>query len=115
MTPATYAIPDHYKGDTFESLTFTIKEDGVAVDLTGATIKIDFRKKTNTGTNQASLTIGSGITVDNAIGGVFTLDSFKNDWEPDVYFYDTEVTLASGIIRTYFKGTLRVNQDITSG
>jgi hypothetical protein len=114
MTPATYVIPNHYKNDTFNEITFTIKEDAVAVDLTGATIKIDFRKNKNTGILQVSFTIGSGITVDNAVGGVFTLNSFINNWVADVYYYDAEITFASGVVRTYFKGTLTVNQDIES-
>tara|TARA_R110000824_G_scaffold119531_1_gene273653 strand:- start:37 stop:375 length:339 start_codon:yes stop_codon:yes gene_type:complete len=112
MSPAIYNMPDHYKGDTFDEITFTIKEDTVAVDLTGAVIKMDFRKNTNTGTLKQSFIIGSGLTVVNAVGGVFKLDSFINDWDTDTYFYDAEITFADGIIRTYFKGSLSVNQDI---
>ena len=111
MTPATYTIPNHYKSDTFDAITFTIKEDAIAVDLTGATIKIDFRKGKNTGTLQQSFTIGSGITLTDAINGVFRLDSFINNYDADVYYYDCEITFPSGVVRTYFKGTLTVNQD----
>jgi hypothetical protein len=111
MTPATYTIPNHYKGDTFDSITFTIKEDSVAVDLTGVAIKIDFRKGSNTGTLKQSFNIGSGITLVDAVNGVFKLDSFINDYDADVYYYDAQITFASGVIRTYFKGTLTVNQD----
>ena len=113
MTPAIYNIPDHYRGDTFDSITFTIKEDTVAVDLTGASIKMDFRNRSNTGKLQATVSVGSGITIDNAVGGVFTLDSFVNDWNADVYFYDLKVTFSDGLVNTYFKGSLTVNQDTT--
>jgi hypothetical protein len=118
MTPATYNIPSHYKGDTFDAITFTLKEDGVAVDFTGATIKMNFRRDSPTGNIQQSMTIGTGITVSNAVGGVFVLDSFLNDWDAKRYYYDTQVTFpggADGIVRTYFKGYQDVKQDTTNG
>tara|TARA_R110000851_G_scaffold333456_1_gene513408 strand:- start:2855 stop:3202 length:348 start_codon:yes stop_codon:yes gene_type:complete len=115
MTPAVYTFPPHYKGDTFNSFTFTIKENGVPIDLTGASVKIEFKKKSIKGDIQASMTVGSGITIDDAEGGVLRLDSFINDWLPENYFYDTQITFANGIVNTYFKGVLTVNQDITNG
>ena len=111
MTPANYKIPDHYKGDTFDSITFTLQEDAVNIDLTGAEIKIDFRKNSNTGDLQQSMTIGSGITVQDALNGIFKLDSFINNWIAQKYFYDAQVTFSTGVVRTFFKGTLQVNQD----
>ena len=118
MTPATYNIPSHYRGDTFDAITFTLKEDGVAVDLTGATIKMNFRRDSPTGNIQQSMTIGSGLTVVNAVGGVFRLDSFINDWDVGRYFYDTELTFPNGgdgIVRTYFIGYQDINQRSKNG
>tara|TARA_R110000787_G_scaffold46199_1_gene112275 strand:- start:813 stop:1160 length:348 start_codon:yes stop_codon:yes gene_type:complete len=115
MTPATYRIPDHYRGDTFDAITFTIKEDGTDVDLTGAAIKIDFRKDSITGSLQKSMSIGSGITIVDAVGGEFKLDSYINNWAAQTYYYDTQITFSDGIVRTYFKGTLKVDQDGTHG
>ena len=115
MNPGTYNLPDHYKGDTFDKITFTLKEDSVVVDLTGALIKMDFKKNTNTGTLQQSFSIGTGITVISATGGVVELDAFINDWDTDMYFYDIEITFSDGVVRTYVKGRLSVNQDISNG
>jgi hypothetical protein len=115
MTPATYDIPPHYKGDTFEAITFTIKENGIGIDLTGSDIRVDFKKNGNTGSLQESISVGAGITINNAIGGVFTLDSFVNNWSVGKYFYDAEITFADGTVNTYFKGSLSINQDITNG
>ena len=118
MTPDFYEIPDHYKGDTFESITFTIKEDGVVVDLTSVSIKMDFRRDSPNGNIQQSMTIGSGLTVANAVGGVFRLDSFINDWDVGRYFYDTELTFPNGgdgIVRTYFIGYQDINQRSKNG
>ena len=115
MNPGTYNLPDHYKGDTFDKITFTIKENKVVVPLTGALIKMDFRKNTNTGTLQQSFIIGDGLTVIDAAGGVFELNAFINDWNTDMYFYDMEITFSDGVVRTYAKGRLSVNQDISNG
>ena len=114
MTPAIYNISDHYRGDTFEAITFTIKENAVAIDLTGTSIKMDFRKKSNTQTIQQSMSIGLGITIDNAIGGIFKLDAFINKWDAGEYIYDAEITFPNGLVRTYFKGALIVNQDYSN-
>tara|TARA_R110000851_G_scaffold42020_1_gene104854 strand:- start:3190 stop:3537 length:348 start_codon:yes stop_codon:yes gene_type:complete len=111
MTPANYIIPNHYKGDTFDSITFSIKEDGVAVNLTGAQIKINFRIGSNTGNIQQSMLVDSGLTIQNATDGVFTLDEFVNDWDANKYFYDTQITFLDGVVRTYFKGTIIVDQN----
>ena len=113
MTPATYRIPNHYRGDTFDAITFTIKEDGTAVDLTGAAIKIDFRKDSISGSLQKVIYIGAGITIVNAVGGEFKIDSYINNWDAKTYYYDAQITFSDGIVRTYFKGTLKVDQDTT--
>jgi hypothetical protein len=116
MSQDTYKFPDQYKGDTFWPNTFTIKEDGVPVDLTGALIKITFRQSYAAGSIQKSFSIGSGITVNDASGGKFTLDKIlKFSWSAKNYFYDTEVTFPNNDVRTYFKGSLRVIQDGTNG
>ena len=116
MTPTTYKINDQYKGDTFNGVTFTLKEgaDKTPIDLTGATILSQFRTKEVTGAIQQSFSIGSGITVGNATGGVFSFDAFVLDWNTGTFFYDIQITFTDGSVRTYVKGTLNVIQDITN-
>tara|TARA_R110000851_G_scaffold143538_1_gene282458 strand:- start:358 stop:711 length:354 start_codon:yes stop_codon:yes gene_type:complete len=116
MTPTTYKINDQYKGDTFDGVTFTLKEgaDKTPINLTGATILSQFRVKEVTGIIQKSLSIGSGITVTDATGGVFKIDSFVLDWNTGTFFYDIQITFSDGSVRTYVKGTLNVNQDVTN-
>jgi hypothetical protein len=115
MNPSTYNFASHYKGDTFNAVTFTIKEDGVPLSLTDAEIKIEFKNKSIVGEIQDTLTIGSGITFVDSGNGVFKIDSFINNWEKGVYFYDAEITFPDGVVRTYFKGSLKVNQDTSNG
>ena len=112
MTPANYDMPDHYKGDTFDSITFTITEDAIPVDLTGASIKIDFRYGKDTGPLELSMAIGSGLTVTDAAAGVFKIDSYINDWKAGFYVFDAEITFSAEVIRTYFKGKITVIQDV---
>jgi leucyl aminopeptidase (aminopeptidase T) len=114
MTPATYNMPNHYKGDTFEAITFTIKENGVVVDLTGTTIRIDFKKDAINSHEKTSKTLGNGITLTDAVNGAVSIDSFVNNWDVGKYIYDAEITFPDGTINTYFKGTLTVIQDVTT-
>tara|TARA_R110000851_G_scaffold332337_1_gene508153 strand:- start:975 stop:1322 length:348 start_codon:yes stop_codon:yes gene_type:complete len=106
-----FNFPDHYKGDTFDSITFTVKEDGVPVDLTGVAIKMDFRKNSYTGNLKESKTLGSGLTLVDAINGKFQLDKYINDWDSANYYYDAQITFSVLDIRTYFKGRSTVTQD----
>ena len=112
-----YNIQDHKKGDTFDGVRFTLTKssDGSAIDITSATIACKFRKQTKTGTALANLSIGAGITVVDATNGVFEIDAFVIDWNPSRYYYDVEITFASGVIKTYIEGTLNVIQDVTYG
>tara|TARA_R110001632_G_scaffold985_1_gene3936 strand:+ start:272 stop:625 length:354 start_codon:yes stop_codon:yes gene_type:complete len=116
MTLTTYKINDQYKGDTFNGVTFTLKEgaDKTPINLTGATILSQFRTKGVTGAIQQTLEIGSGITVTDATGGVFRIDSFVLDWNTGTFYYDIQITFTDGSVRTYVKGTLNVIQDVTN-
>lgn len=113
----TYNIKDHYKGDTFDGIRFTLvnSTDDTPINLVGATITSKFRKGSATGTVLADLSIGSGITVVDDVNGVFDIDAFLIDWIPTKYYYDVEVTFSNAVVKTYIKGTLNVIQDVTYG
>jgi len=115
MNPGIHNIPNHYKGDTFDATVFTIKEDGVVIDLTGVVIKMQFRIGSNVGVLYHTLasTKNGGITINDPTAGQFTIDEHINDWDAQIYFYDAQFTFASGIIRTYFKGQFSIDQDTT--
>ena len=116
MIPAVYKIKNHYRGDTFNGIQFTLIDyaTSIAIDLTGATIKTQFRKLKKTGAIQLELNIGTGITVTDLVGGIFVFDSITSlNWSTNTYYYDVEVTLASGDIKTYIEGTLTIVEDVT--
>lgn len=109
-----YNLPDGYKGDTYEVVQFTLTIEGVALDLTGATINIEFREETKTGTVGKSISTASGITITDATGGVFVIDAFTMDLNANTYYYDIQITDALSIITTYIQGKLEVTQDVTT-
>ena len=115
--PSTYKIPNHYKGDTFDGLQFTIlNTDGLTpIDLTGVLIKSQFRRKAKKGILVKEVIIGDGITVTDAINGVFKIDSFILDWAESTYYYDVEFTFTDGTVVTYIEGSLLIEQDVTYG
>jgi len=115
MIAITFNLKDRVKNDTFRSVNFIYKNGvGTPIDLTGASIHIQFRFRCKTGTIVKDVTDGNGITITDPLNGMFTLDEFTPvDWEVDTYYYDVEVTFLDGTIKTYVNGTVKVLQDTT--
>ena len=109
---AKYIIPSVYKGDTFDDLQFTLSIDGTPEDLTNYAIACKFRIRSKVGDEVKSISIGSGITLVDAVNGVFKIDAFGVDWVVATYYYDIQFTLA-GVIDTYIEGKMDVIQDVT--
>lgn len=112
----TYNIPDIIKGDTFKDLQFTLSINSVVEDLTDYSIACKFRKNAKTGKEIKSLTVESGITITDALNGVFKIDAFNLDdtFIAGTYYYDIEFTNnTTGEIDTYINGTFKVIQDVT--
>ena len=112
---SNYNFPDHIKGDTFNGKTFTVTLNAVALNLTSAIINMDMRL-TPTGTVVKSFTsVGSGgITINaNPVLGKFTLDAQLIDIAVGEYWYDIEIELSSGVVKTYIGGRWTILQDIT--
>ena len=106
-----FNLPYHRKGDTFRALQFSLKQSGEAVDLTGASVLFQARL-TPTGSSVLALTVGDGITITDATGGVFVIDEQVIDIPSALYYYELEVTLESGFVLTYLTGTWQILQDI---
>jgi hypothetical protein len=114
---AVVKIDNQYKGDTYDGVQFTLlnTEDSSAINLTGVAIKIQFRYDSKIGGIQKEITNGNGVTISNAVAGIFSIDSFLIDWSPDIYYFDIQMTFPNGVVRTYIQGTIKVIQDITNG
>ena len=115
MIAGNYNINDHTRGDTFNGLQFTLKnEDNTPIDLTAIDkIESQFRAKKETGAVVKEISVGSGITITNASSGIIQIDSFLVDWNVDIYYYDIQFTFLSGVVKTYIKGTFKIVRDIT--
>ena len=112
MIPVTQNIKPQLKGDTFNGVRFTLSP---ATDLTGATIRTQFRRGGKKNSVSKDLSIGSGITVEYLELGIFVWDSFIMDLEVATYYYDVQITFPNGNVNTWVEGTITVTQDTTYG
>ena len=105
----------HTKGDTFSEVAFEVKKNGTAINLTGATIKMQLRKNYSDVSPALALTSVSsaGITSTGASAGQFKINTQIIDIEVFNYVYDIQFTLASGEVRTYVKGGFNVTPEVT--
>jgi len=114
MTPAIYNFSNQYKGDSFDSTQFTVKDADTTlpIDLTGTSIRIQFRNVLS-GPTIKTLTIGDGISMPSPSTGVFTMDEFIIDWAAGKYLYDIQFTFPTGNIKTYLTGGVTIISDVT--
>ena len=73
---SVYNPKARYKGDTSNAIQFTLKDKltGDPIDFTGASIKSQFRKGSETGKIQLEITNGNGITIVDAVNGIIRID-----------------------------------------
>jgi hypothetical protein len=105
----------HTKGDTFNEVAFEVKKNTVAINLTGATIKMQLRKNyIDVASILAFTSVGSaGITITAPTLGQFKINAQIIDIEVYNYVYDIQFTLASGEVKTYVKGGFNVTPEVT--
>ena len=103
-----------FKGDTFLEWNMEWNDkDGSPINLTGVDIISQFRKDCRTGLVVRDMSVGNGITITDAANGLFKIDEFVIDWVADIYYYDIQFTLTSGIEKTPIFGDITVLQDVT--
>jgi hypothetical protein len=113
MIPATSNYNDAVRGDTVNTRRFTVTETvndiTTPLDLTGVVVKVKFS------TQAANLvkTIGDGVTIVDASGGIFDIDEMTFT-VLGTYKYDIQFTFASGDVKTYVKGVIKIVEDITT-
>lgn len=105
------------RGDA-KSYRVTVKDDaGAVVNLTGATIRAQFRKHPHSAP-VITLNVSSGIEIENAAGGVFRIDltpahtSALGNWE-QTYGFDVQVTKDDKPV-TVVRGTLTIEPDYSA-
>ena len=110
-----YNFADKVKGDTLETVQFTVQVNSAPLDLTDCTILAQFKKQpcqTYDYQLGSDVAIG-GITITNAVGGVFQIDERILSWKQGTYFYDIQFTWTDGTVKTYIGGTIKIVEDVT--
>lgn len=108
MTPKTYNFKTQYAGDTFRGLQITVSRTSNSVttpeDLSHVNIVFTLSKL---GAITLKKEVGSGISLVDAVNGVFKIDSFTN---PSIgnYVYDIEFRYPHGVIETYLTGSFKI-------
>lgn len=102
------------RGDTFAD-RFTIKENAVALDITGASflLTVNTEQEPADAVNQVFQLTG---TITDAPGGKveFAPSALEADQDPNVdFFYDIQMTDSGGAITTIAGGKYSFKQDIT--
>lgn len=104
-------IPCHRQGDTFAGLRFTVLQNSVAKDLTGASITMTFLLQNRRTSAQQTLTLGSGLTLVTPASGIFDMDQQDIFWDAGEYYYECQIIYADGLIKTPFEGTWKITID----
>ena len=104
----------HIKGDTFEAVNFAVVKNTIALDLTGAVIKMQIKKECNGIAILSFTTVGNaGLTITNAAGGLFKINKQIINIPEFNYIYDIEIKFANGDVKTWIDGDFIVKCDIT--
>lgn len=101
-------LKEHERGNTFDTLEFRLKVNGEVVDLTGASILIDF-KNPQTGQKKTMTTNeGGGLIINDPIDGVFSITEQIIDWPIGQWKFAVTYTLSSGKVKTWITGVLPI-------
>lgn len=112
--PGIFNFPDHTKDDTFQGVQFTLEENSSPVDLTGASIRMMLKIDATSAPALTVSTPSSGLTITDAVNGIFEFDEQIISVDAGQYLYDIEVTDSGGKVTTYVSGTWLICQDITT-
>jgi len=112
---AVYKFKDHVKNDTFSSLSMILKdqESNVPLDLTNVVIKFQFKLTYDGAVAIEFSTINGLISVPNPTTGEFIINENVIIADAAQYIYDAQFTYTNGTVKTYFKGTWNILQDVT--
>lgn len=113
MIPATYNLPDAYRGDSYGPIKFVFTNaSGDPYNLSGLRSSVQFRnKKTSEVVASWDSDLGNMLVSGNTV----TMDRKPGvDMEIPASVYGYDLQLMSGtLVRTYIRGDVQVYQDIT--
>lgn len=110
MKPGIYNFKDQYVGTTFSpvqiTLTRTSGSTTTPIDLTTVALQLKIGYI-------LTLTIGSGITLIDAVHGIFRIDAFMVPDKAGVHSCGLEITYDDGSNYLYLKGNLTIYKELS--
>jgi len=102
----------HKKGDTFKSVNFEVVGNPILPSL--SVVKMQLRKECGE-VIALSLTsdLNAGITITNAVAGLFKINTQIIDIPKSMYIYDIQLTFSDGMVKTWLSGFFTIECDIT--
>ena len=115
MTPGEYNIQTTVGDNTLEEIVITLTDgDDAPINLTGADIIWTVRTSKSSPV-LLTKSVGSGITLSDPTAGEFTLNQILNiDLPPGDFLHEFRIVFASGIRKTYIRGTFTVLYTLTA-
>lgn len=109
-----YDFPSARRGDTWDGIsTITIATNGIPINLTGATAKMEFRQTIDSPVMLTLSTENGGIVIIDPVNGVLNVPPRLVELPYQKYLYDLQITLSTGYVRTFLEGTWEIKPDIT--
>jgi hypothetical protein len=102
-----YTFPEQTKGDTFNSRKITFP-----FDISNCQIKMEFKYKI--GNKVAFFWSTEDDSFTNLSPNEIVMTSRILDEIPNIYVYDLQIIFPGGETKTYFGGTMKIIQDITT-
>jgi len=113
MIPVTTNLDDIYSGDKFKPIEFVITINTIALDLTGCSVRMQFRKNLSSITAPAFEFSTANGRIDISSGTIKTVFIPALEIDGGSYVYDLEVTTTAGEVTTYLRGSIKIIEDIT--
>ena len=106
-----YNIPTHVSGDTLNEIIFSLKYKSTEepIDLTGTSISMKIYTYGTTTPVVLELSTTNGkLTLSDADGGKFKINTQIISLSDAKYTYDIIFTFPESVIKTYIRGTWRI-------
>lgn len=115
MIPGIYNMQGIARGDGWRGLpSIVIRVNGNPPGVALASARLQFRSAPSAEEVGATLSTAAGsITITSAANWELAIPAQALPLGARVWHYDLETTDVEGTVRTYLKGTLKIEQDVT--
>lgn len=109
--PQTLPLSAIYEGTTWEGINSVTLEMpvGTPLNLTGAQLRMIYRR-VGENLERLTLTVGAGIEVTNAAGGVFRMPPQVLPLTAGLYYWEIALVTAAGLSVVPFAGTHEITR-----